>query len=116
MTALRKLGIRFSMDDFGTGYSALGYLKRLPVDELKIDRTFVEDIHEDDQSRAMAEAILGIAGFLGLRVVAEGIENEQQFELLRDKGCNLFQGYHLGRPMTAEAFEAMMNDNAEEKE
>ncbi len=104
MEALRDLGIRFSMDDFGTGYSALGSLKRLPVDELKIDRAFVEDLDRDDQSRAMAEAILGIARFLELRVVAEGIENRAQFEFLRAKGCDLFQGYLFSPPLEEEAF------------
>ncbi len=107
MQKLRQLGIRFSMDDFGTGYSALGYLKRLPVQELKIDRSFVEDLHQDEQSRAMAEAILGIAGFLQLTVVAEGIENEAQFSFLRDRGCALFQGYWLGRPQSAGELEAL---------
>jgi FOG: EAL domain len=104
MEKLRRLGIRFSMDDFGTGYSALGYLKRLPVDELKIDRTFVEDLDRDEQSRAMAAAILGIAGFLGLRVVAEGIENETQFEFLREKACDLYQGFHLSKPLDEASF------------
>ncbi len=104
MEKLRRLGIRFAMDDFGTGYSALGYLKRLPVDELKIDRTFVEDLDRDEQSRAMAAAILGIAGFLGLRVVAEGIENETQFEFLREKACDLYQGFHLSKPLDEASF------------
>ena len=116
MEELRRLGIRFSMDDFGTGYSALGYLKRLPVDELKIDRTFVEDLDRDEQSRAMAAAILGIAGFLGLRVVAEGIENEAQFEFLREKACDLYQGFHLSKPLDEAAFLRLAaGQDAEEK-
>ncbi len=102
MEALRRIGIRFSMDDFGTGYSSLGYLRRLPVEELKIDRAFVEGLEEDSQGRAMAETILGIARVLNLRVVAEGIETPVQFEFLRDKGCDLFQGYHFSKPLPAD--------------
>ncbi len=108
MEALRKLGIRFSMDDFGTGYSALGYLKRLPVEELKIDRAFVNDLEQDEENRAMVKVIVGIAGLLGLQVVAEGVENEAQYQELRRLGCDLYQGYHLSRPLTAEALEPLL--------
>ncbi len=106
MERLRELGIRFSMDDFGTGYSALGFLKRLPVEELKIDRSFVDDLEHDPQSRSMVDAILGIAGFLDLRTVAEGVETEAQFEFLKEKGSGLFQGYLFSRPLLAADFEA----------
>ncbi len=103
MESLRALGIRLAMDDFGTGYSALGYLRKLPVDELKIDRSFVEDLETEAESRAMVTAILGIARFLHLEVVAEGIESAAQLEFLRDNGCTLFQGHHLAAPMAPPA-------------
>ncbi len=103
MESLRALGIRLAMDDFGTGYSALGYLRKLPVDELKIDRSFVEDLETEAESRAMVTAILGIARFLHLEVVAEGIESAAQLEFLHDNGCTLFQGHHLTAPMAPSA-------------
>ena len=106
MEQLRELGIRFSMDDFGTGYSALGFLKRLPVEELKIDRSFVKELEHDPQSRSMIDAILGIAGFLGLRTVAEGVESEEQSAFLKENGSDLFQGYLFAKPLDGRAFEA----------
>jgi diguanylate cyclase (GGDEF)-like protein len=110
MNRIQRLGIRFSMDDFGTGYSALGYLKKLPVDELKIDRSFIEDVEKDDESRSMVTAILGIARFLGLRVVAEGVENPAQLEFLERNGCDLFQGFHFSPPLLREEFETFWKE------
>lgn len=101
MTELQQLGLRFSIDDFGTGYSSLAYLKRLPLHELKIDRTFVSDLPQDANDVALVETILAVARHLQLNVVAEGVESEAQFEFLRQRGCPRFQGYHCGRPRPA---------------
>jgi EAL domain-containing protein (putative c-di-GMP-specific phosphodiesterase class I) len=101
MGELRALGVRISVDDFGTGYSSLTYLKGLPVDEVKIDKTFVDGLSEDPADRAVVRAVVDIAHTLGLRVVAEGVEQEQQMGLLRSLGVDEVQGYLQGRPMPA---------------
>ena len=98
MNALRGSGVVFSVDDFGTGYSSLAYLKRLPVDSLKIDQAFVRDVCSDPNDAAIVEAILAMAQHLGLKVVAEGVEDETTAHFLRERGCNLFQGWLYGRP------------------
>lgn len=92
-------GVRLSMDDFGTGYSSLSYLRRLPVSELKLDRSFVADLEQDEAARALSRAILGIGQSLQLTVVAEGVESEQQNQLLREQGYPVAQGYLFARPL-----------------
>ncbi|OEC36790.1 PAS domain S-box-containing protein/diguanylate cyclase (GGDEF) domain-containing protein [Pseudomonas cuatrocienegasensis] len=104
MLALRASGIRFAIDDFGTGYSSLTYLKRLPLDRLKIDRSFIQDLDGDGSDLMLVQTILMIACNLGLECVAEGIETAQQFEVLRAHGCELGQGFHFGVPMREAAF------------
>ncbi len=99
MAQLSALGIHFSVDDFGTGYSSLAYLKRLPLNELKIDRTFVQDAPDDANDAALVETILSVARHLGLRVVAEGVESEAQREFLAIRGCDVFQGHRFDHPM-----------------
>ena len=99
MHELTALGIRFSIDDFGTGYSSLAYLKRLPIYELKIDQSFVRDISESTDSTAIIQAMLSMARHLHLRVVAEGVETEQQAQFLNLAGCDCSQGYLYARPM-----------------
>ncbi len=105
LSRLRERGVNFAVDDFGTGYSSLAYLKRFPLSSLKIDRTFVVDLDSDGNDRAIVAAIISLGRELGLRVVAEGVENETQYALLRDKGCDLMQGYLLARPVAPQAFE-----------
>jgi diguanylate cyclase (GGDEF)-like protein/PAS domain S-box-containing protein len=101
MEACRRLGVLFALDDFGTGYSSLTYLRRLPAATLKIDRSFVRDMRDDPEDRAILEGILGLAGAFRRRVVAEGVETDDHGELLLDLGCELAQGYGIARPMPA---------------
>ncbi|MES2049528.1 MAG: EAL domain-containing protein [Pseudomonadota bacterium] len=101
---LKNLGLSISLDDFGTGYSSLSYLRRFPIDELKIDKSFINDIHENPDDAAIASAIIAMAISLGLRVVAEGVEKKEQIEMLVAMGCTQVQGYYYGRPMDADSF------------
>ncbi|MGY1651794.1 putative bifunctional diguanylate cyclase/phosphodiesterase [Geodermatophilus sp. SYSU D01119] len=100
---LRALGVRLSVDDFGTGYSSLSYLQRLPVDEVKIDRSFVTGLQDRGGDAAIVRAIVDLGRHLGLEVVAEGVEDQRTWDLLADMGCHIVQGWHLGRPMPATA-------------
>jgi len=105
MEALRAEGIRFSLDDFGTGYSSLSYLRRFPLAELKVDRSFVKDLPDDVHAGAIVDAILALARTLDLAVVAEGVETREQLDFLVAHGCRVLKGYLLGKPIPIEEFE-----------
>jgi diguanylate cyclase (GGDEF)-like protein/PAS domain S-box-containing protein len=109
MTALKSRGLSFSLDDFGTGYSSLSYLRRLPLDQLKIDQSFVKEVLADLNSGAIAQTIIALGQTMGLSVIAEGVETEEQRDFLTQLGCPAFQGYLLSRPVPVEEFERLMN-------
>jgi EAL domain-containing protein (putative c-di-GMP-specific phosphodiesterase class I) len=100
---LGELGTHLSIDDFGTGYSSLSYLRKLPAEELKIDRSFIMDLEHSADARAVVDAVIKLAHALGLKVVAEGVESEAQHQILRSFGCHELQGFLFARPMTARA-------------
>jgi EAL domain-containing protein (putative c-di-GMP-specific phosphodiesterase class I) len=102
---LSDLGVTISIDDFGTGFSSLSYVKRLPVDRLKIDQSFIRDVVSDTSDRAIVAAIVTLAHSLRMEVVAEGVETVEQLEYVRGAGCDAVQGYYCGRPMAAAQFE-----------
>ena len=108
MNALKAIGIRLSLDDFGTGYSSLQYLKLLPLDQIKIDQSFVRDITTDPDDAAIVQAIIAMTAALGLDVIAEGVETEAQREFLKLRGCHHYQGYLFGKPVTVDQFEASL--------
>jgi len=108
MKELRGLGVRLSIDDFGTGYSSLSALKRFPVERLKIDRSFIQDLPEDEDDCAVASAVISLGQKLNLRVIAEGVETEAQIAFLRDNQCDEMQGYHFSRPVAASAIPALL--------
>ena len=108
MTELNEIGVQFSLDDFGTGYSSLQYLKRLPLDQIKIDQSFVHDITFDAQNRSIVRTIIAMAHSLELDVIAEGVETEEQKRRLLNKGCTHFQGYLFGRPLPVEELDRLL--------
>jgi EAL domain-containing protein (putative c-di-GMP-specific phosphodiesterase class I) len=111
MWQLKSLGVRLAIDDFGTGYTSLSYLKRFPIDYLKIDRSFTDEIGEGAGDRVTLGAIIDIAHALSLEVLAEGVEDAGQLARLRELGCDLVQEYHFSEPLTSEAAsELLAND------
>jgi len=104
LNALGAMGIRLSIDDFGTGYSSLAYLKQLPVAELKIDKSFIFSMATNDNDAVIVRSTIDLAHNIGLRVVAEGVEDHQTYEMLSSLGCDSVQGYYISQPMPPEEF------------
>jgi EAL domain-containing protein (putative c-di-GMP-specific phosphodiesterase class I) len=111
---IRALGVQISLDDFGTGYSSLGFLQRLPIHTLKIDRAFVKDIDENGNNGVFARAIIAMAHGLGLHVIAEGIETEAQLNYLSRQGADEIQGFYYSKPLPADEFEAFLRQHISE--
>jgi EAL domain-containing protein (putative c-di-GMP-specific phosphodiesterase class I) len=112
MENLHQRGIHLSIDDFGTGYSSLNYLKRFQIYKLKIDQSFVHNITEDPEDRAIVRAIIGLARSLNMQTIAEGVESADQLAFLREQGCEGVQGYYFSKPLEAEQFEEYVRRTA----
>jgi len=104
LNEIKKMGVRLAIDDFGVGYSSLTHLKRFPIDTLKVDRSFIRDLPEDIEDKAITEAIIAMGKSLNLTVVAEGVETEEQQNFLQQHACDEMQGYFFSKPIAAEAF------------
>jgi diguanylate cyclase (GGDEF)-like protein/PAS domain S-box-containing protein len=116
MNLLKSQGVRFSIDDFGVGHSSLSYLRRLPLDQLKIDKSFVDEISNKENDLSIVKTIISMAKTLNLHVIAEGVEIEDQLNILQKNGCNAFQGYYFSKPITKDEFFAYVNDNIYSKQ
>ncbi|MDD2897488.1 MAG: EAL domain-containing protein [Desulfuromonadaceae bacterium] len=110
---MRDWGVTIAIDDFGTGYSSLGYIKTLPIDHIKIDKSFVDEISTNFQDQAIVEAIIAMSQKLGIRNIAEGVETREQLEFLQKQGCGEIQGYYFHRPLSLEAFETLLREQVE---
>jgi EAL domain-containing protein (putative c-di-GMP-specific phosphodiesterase class I) len=108
---LSEMGVLVSVDDFGTGYSSMSYLRRFPIDKLKIDRVFINEIASRPEDASIVRAIVSLAHSLRLKVVAEGVETPAQLEFLRATGCDEYQGYHFSRPLPAADFERLIRES-----
>jgi EAL domain-containing protein (putative c-di-GMP-specific phosphodiesterase class I) len=108
MDKLHEQNIRMSIDDFGTGYSSLSYLKKFKIYKLKIDQSFIRDIHSDQDDRAIVTTIINMAKSLGIQTIAEGVETLEQLKFLRENGCNEIQGYYYSKPLTSSDFAAFV--------
>ena len=107
---LREQGVKISLDDFGTGFSSLAYLKRLPVDTLKVDKSFIDTVLTDSSTRVITESIINMVKSLGFEAIAEGVEEEQQYRYLHAIGCDVIQGYLFGQPLPPEEMESVFSD------
>jgi EAL domain-containing protein (putative c-di-GMP-specific phosphodiesterase class I) len=108
LRAIKRLGVQIAVDDFGTGYSSLSYLRRFPVDRLKVDRSFVQDMAKDGDSAAIVRTIIALGHNLGLKVVAEGVETEDQIAFLADNACDELQGYYFSKPISGWRFRKLL--------
>jgi EAL domain-containing protein (putative c-di-GMP-specific phosphodiesterase class I) len=106
---LRGYGIRFALDDFGTGFSSLSYLKKLPIDTLKIDKSFIDTVLMDPPTRVITESVINMAKSLGFETIAEGVEEEQQHSYLHDIGCDVIQGYYFSKPLPPAEVESLLS-------
>lgn len=109
LKVLRGYGIRISLDDFGTGFSSLSYLKKLPIDTLKIDKSFIDTVMTDSATRVITESIINMVKSLGFESIAEGVEEAQQYEYLHAIGCDVIQGYLFSKPLSPQEFETVLN-------
>ena len=109
---LKEYGIKISLDDFGTGYSSLSYLKGLPIDTLKIDKSFIDTVIQDECTQVITESIISMAKKLGFETVAEGVETEEQYEYLKKIECDNIQGFLLGKPMPADEIVGLLRQNS----
>jgi len=116
LTKLNKMGIQLSLDDFGTGYSSLAYLKKLPVSEIKIDKSFIKDMELDSSDTVIVRSTIALGQNLGMKVVAEGVENLEIWKLLTTLGCDASQGYYMSRPLAAEALDEWLATSVWAKE
>jgi len=114
LTQLKEAGISIAIDDFGTGYSSLSYLTKFPIDYIKIDRSFIANIGISESDETLTETVIGLANKLSMRVVAEGIETQQQLDFLKDLGCDYAQGYLLGKPQVLSEFAKQFANSGEE--
>ena len=110
LSSLKEIGLHLSIDDFGTGYSSLSYLKHFPIDKLKIDRSFVQDITDDSVNNANIETIINMGHNLKLKVIAEGVETAEQLDTLKQLGCDEIQGYYYSRPLSPQDFVAFAQE------
>lgn len=111
LSRLRDLGIRISLDDFGTGYSNLSYLTRYPMDTLKIDASFIRQMHENPNAMKLVNSIIELGHNIGLRTIAEGVETREQLDYLRERGCDEIQGYYFSKPLPADEFAALIGED-----
>ena len=112
LSRLSKRGIKCSLDDYGTGYSSLTYIKNLPLDNLKIDRSFISKLTENDQDRVIAHSTINLAHSLGLKVIAEGVEDEDTLHELARQGCDFIQGYYISEPLDPQSFAKLYWEHA----
>ena len=111
LNKIRELGIDLAIDDFGTGYSSLNYLRQLPITDVKIDKSFIQDIASGQDGETIIRTVIAMAKNLRLGVIAEGVETEQQLEFLRDNACDQYQGYHYMKPVDAQTFTEILETN-----
>ena len=112
MNVLKETGIQFSLDDFGTGYSSLQYIQQMPLNQLKIDQSFVRNLSADPEGNSIVRTIIAMAKGMNMDIIAEGVETDEQRQLLRLLGCNHYQGYFFSKPVPIEQFEALLKQGA----
>jgi EAL domain-containing protein (putative c-di-GMP-specific phosphodiesterase class I) len=111
LVKIKSLGVRLAIDDFGTGYSSLGQIKHFPIDTLKVDRSFIRNIPQDAEDKAITEAIIAMGKTLSLTVIAEGVETIEQMDFLKDHSCDEMQGYYFSKPIVPEQFAELLRNH-----